>query len=65
MTPLVKEFHYNVPIAEVWNALITPDKMKHWYFPPDHPHFHRERFDQGWDNLLGQNLKLLLHSAKS
>lgn len=27
---------------------------------PDHPHFARERFEWGWDNLLGQNLKQLL-----
>jgi len=29
---------------------------------PDHPHFNRERFEQGWDNLLGQNLKQLLEN---
>lgn len=29
---------------------------------PDHPHFKRERFDWGWDNLLGQNLKQLLEN---
>lgn len=28
-------------------------------FPSD-PHFARERFEWGWDNLLGQNLKDLL-----
>ncbi len=27
---------------------------------PDHPHFKRERFERGWDNLLGQNLNHLL-----
>ena len=27
---------------------------------PDDPHFKRERFEWGWDNLLGQNLKNLL-----
>ena len=27
---------------------------------PDHPHFRRERFEWGWDNLLGQNLRRLL-----
>lgn len=27
---------------------------------PDHPHFKRERFEQGWDQLLGENLKHLL-----
>ena len=27
---------------------------------PNHPHFRRERFESGWDNLLGQNLKHLL-----
>lgn len=27
---------------------------------PDHPHFKRERFEWGWDNLLGDNLKNLL-----
>ncbi|QCR21333.1 SRPBCC domain-containing protein [Pontibacter sp. SGAir0037] len=26
----------------------------------DHPHFKWERFEWGWDNLLGQNLKQLL-----
>lgn len=29
---------------------------------PDHPHFRRERFEMGWDNLLGQNLKKLLET---
>lgn len=29
---------------------------------PDHPHFKRERFEWGWDNLLGENLKHLLES---
>jgi len=27
---------------------------------PNDPHFKRERFEWGWDNLLGQNLKYLL-----
>jgi uncharacterized protein YndB with AHSA1/START domain len=140
MTLLVKDFQYNVPVAEVWNALTTTDKMKEWYFPqlrkfepavgfrfeftddnqeyqkdwivteviegkrlahswaykgfdgisevrfdlfsyeghtrlqlthtgienfPVHPHFNRERFDRGWNNLLGQNLKRLLDRTKS
>jgi uncharacterized protein YndB with AHSA1/START domain len=30
---------------------------------PDHPHFKRERFEWGWDNLLGQNLKHLLENS--
>jgi uncharacterized protein YndB with AHSA1/START domain len=30
---------------------------------PDHPHFKRERFESGWDNLLGQNLKHLLEGS--
>ncbi|WP_031529529.1 SRPBCC family protein [Dyadobacter crusticola] len=29
---------------------------------PDHPHFRRERFEIGWDNLLGQNLRKLLET---
>ncbi len=29
---------------------------------PDHPHFKRERFEWGWDNLLGENLKRLLEN---
>ncbi|RZM26906.1 MAG: SRPBCC domain-containing protein [Pedobacter sp.] len=29
---------------------------------PNQPHFKRERFEWGWDNLLGQNLKCLLES---
>jgi len=29
---------------------------------PDHPHFKRDRFESGWDNLLGQNLKHLLET---
>ena len=29
---------------------------------PNHPHFQRERFESGWDNLLGQNLKKLLNT---
>lgn len=33
---------------------------------PNHPHFKRERFEWGWDNLLGQNLRQLLeHKKKS
>ena len=27
---------------------------------PSHPHFKRERFELGWENLLGKNLKNLL-----
>ncbi|MAU71665.1 MAG: ATPase [Pseudozobellia sp.] len=27
---------------------------------PDDPHFKRERFEWGWNNLLGKNLKILL-----
>lgn len=30
---------------------------------PDHPHFKRERFEWGWNNLLGQNLKDLLENS--
>jgi len=30
---------------------------------PVHPHFKRERFEWGWDNLLGQNLKHLLEDS--
>jgi len=30
---------------------------------PNHPHFRRERFESGWDNLLGQNLKALLENS--
>jgi uncharacterized protein YndB with AHSA1/START domain len=29
---------------------------------PNHPHFKRERFELGWDNLLGQNLRQLLEN---
>lgn len=32
-SPLVKEYHFNVPIQEVWEALTDRDKMKIWYFP--------------------------------
>lgn len=32
---------------------------------PDHLHFKRERFEWGWDNLLGQNLKYLLENGKN
>jgi uncharacterized protein YndB with AHSA1/START domain len=135
--PLIKEFSYNVPIDEVWQALTETEKMKVWYFPqlkkfepkvgfkfkfeddnaeyqkvwvvtkvtedktlahtwaykgypgssevifdllpegdktklrvtqtdlksfPNHPHFKRERFEWGWNNLLGQNLKHLLEN---
>lgn len=134
-TTLVKEFSYNVPIENVWNALTEKDQMKIWYFSqlkefeprvgfkfqfdddganyqkewivtkfeagkifahswaykgfpgksevifelfseqhktklkvtqtgldsfPSHPHFNRERFESGWENLLGNNLKNLL-----
>ena len=31
--PLIKEFSYNVPIDEVWQALTETEKMKVWYFP--------------------------------
>ncbi|MVM37349.1 SRPBCC domain-containing protein [Spirosoma sp. HMF3257] len=136
--PLIKEFTYNLPIKNVWQALTDTDKMRKWYFPqlqkfepivgykiqfddtdseyqkewivtkvekgktfahswaykgysgssevivdlfekgnetrlsvtqiglesfPNHPHFKRERFERGWDNLLGQNLKHLLESS--
>ena len=27
---------------------------------PDHPHFKRQRFDWGWNNLLGDNLRKLV-----
>lgn len=30
---------------------------------PNHPHFKRERFEWGWDNLLGQNLRHLLEPS--
>lgn len=30
---------------------------------PYHPHFERGRFERGWDNLLGQNLKHLLEDS--
>ena len=29
---------------------------------PNHPHFQRERFESGWDNLLGKNLRELLET---
>jgi len=33
---------------------------------PNHPYFKTERFEWGWDNLLGQNLRHLLeHNNKS
>jgi len=32
---------------------------------PNHPHFKRERFEWGWDNLLGQNLKHLLENSNN
>lgn len=32
---------------------------------PDDPHFARERFEWGWDNLLGQNLKRLLEDSNN
>ncbi|GAB3274398.1 SRPBCC domain-containing protein [Larkinella harenae] len=31
-------------------------------FPP-HPHFNRERFEWGWEMLLGNNLKVLLENG--
>ena len=31
---------------------------------PNHPHFKRERFEWGWDNLLGQNLRHLLENSE-
>lgn len=30
---------------------------------PDDPHFNRERFEWGWDNLLGKNLKQMLENS--
>jgi len=140
MTPLIKEFQYNVPITKVWQALTDKNKLKEWYFPqlqkfepligyqfqfddkdseykkewivtevvegktlahswaykgnpgssevifdlfaeanetmlrvtqtnletfPNHPYFNRERFEWGWDNLLGQNLKHLLENSNN
>ena len=134
-TPLIKEFRYDVPVQDVWQALTEKDKMKIWYFPqlqefepkvgfefqfnddnsqyqkkwivtkvvegktfahnwsykgfkgnsevifdlrpegestrlkvtqtnldsfPSDSHFARERFEWGWNDLLGQNLKHLL-----
>ena len=134
-TPLVKEYTYDVPVENVWNALTEKEQMKIWYFPqlkefepsvgfefqfdddsaeyqkewvvtkcevgktlghswaykgffgksevtfelspeqnktklkvtqtgldsfPSHPHFNRARFELGWENLLGRNLKNLL-----
>jgi len=32
---------------------------------PNDPHFKRERFEWGWDNLLGQNLKYLLEDGNN
>jgi uncharacterized protein YndB with AHSA1/START domain len=32
---------------------------------PDHTHFKRERFERGWDNLLGQNLKHILEASNN
>ncbi len=32
---------------------------------PNDPHFARERFEWGWDNLLGQNLKQLLEGGNN
>ncbi len=32
---------------------------------PNHPHFKRDRFESGWDNLLGQNLKHLLEHSNN
>ena len=136
--PLIKDFHYNVLIEKVWQALTAKESMKKWYFPqlqefepvvgfklqfdqsdaeyqeewivtkviegktlahswaykgypgssevvfdlssegnktklrvtqtglesfPNDPHFKRERFEWGWDNLLGQNLKQLLEGG--
>jgi uncharacterized protein YndB with AHSA1/START domain len=31
---------------------------------PKHPHFKKERFEWGWNNLLGENLKQLLEHSK-
>ena len=30
---------------------------------PSHPHFSRQRFELGWENLLGKNLKALLEKS--
>ena len=32
---------------------------------PNDPHLKRERFEWGWDNLLGQNLKYLLEDGNN
>jgi len=136
-TSLSKEFIYNVPTEQVWQALTDADKMRVWYFPqlknfkpivgykfqfndddaeyqkdwivtqvvegtrlahnwaykgypgssevifdifsegdttrlrvrqtdldsfPKDSHFSKERFEWGWDNLLGRNLKQLIES---
>jgi uncharacterized protein YndB with AHSA1/START domain len=139
-TPLMKEFVYNAPIENVWQALTDTKCMREWYFPqlkrfepivgfkfqfdtagaeyekewivtkisegrtlahswaykgypgssettfdlfpegdttrlrvtrtdlesfPNDPHFRRERFERGWDDILGQNLKHLLERSNS
>ena len=135
---MIKEFVYNVPVEQLWQALTHADQLKKWYFPQiqkfepvvgyeiqfdddqqeyqkkwivtkiiegrtfshswayqgypgtsevtfdlfanghstklrvthtgldsfaNDPHFYRERFDWGWDNLLGRNLKELLEGG--
>jgi hypothetical protein len=31
---------------------------------PNHPHFQKELFELGWNNLLGHNLKKLLETLE-
>jgi hypothetical protein len=65
--PFVIERVYEVPIEKVWQALTDTAAMKAWYFPqlglessPADPHFARHRFEDGWGQILDNNLKVYL-----
>ena len=45
------------PIANGTKIRVTHNGIESF---PDNPHFKRERFEWGWNNLLGKNLKTLL-----
>ena len=47
--------------AEITILTVTQTGLESF---PDDPHFRRERFESGWDNLLGQNLRGLLSNSQ-
>ena len=71
-TPFVIEQVYDASTPEVWRALTdekksdkTKLKLMHTglaSFPND-PHFARHRFEDGWKQIIGSNLKNYLEKT--